>query len=195
MKRSAVVIALLSIVALASCGKKEEGPAHPSASSASSTVELVCSYAPSQSAVVANLSGAAGGSAAAVGALAQALGLTVVPHSSGALILTGGSGYIAGTLGAAAAGPVVIGAGVLVAGSAGVVELFCAPRNHPEMVAKVEAAAAEFALRSKATASSAASSVGSFAAERRVAIIKSGDEAVAYANRKSIDIADAMKRK
>ncbi len=170
-------------MALSSCGDK---PAPPPAIATKAPSEVVCSIAPSQSALFASLTGAAGGSAVATAALAHSLGLTVVTHSSGALILTGGSGYIAGTIGAAAAtGPVLIGAGIVASGTSGIIELLCAPRNHPEMVAQIEVAASEFATRSNKTVSSATASAGSFIAEQRVTLIKSGEEAIAFANRKT----------
>lgn len=110
--------------------------------------DIVCSFAPSQSKAVASLASAAGGSAAALTAVAQATGLAVVTHSSGAAILTGSGGYIAGTLGAAAAGTFIVSVG-LVAGTAALgVELICAQANHPDQVAKVEVAAKEFWRRS-----------------------------------------------
>jgi hypothetical protein len=116
-----------------------------------SKTEVICSYAPSQSAAVAAVSGAAGGSGATAAAIASATGLTAVTHSSGALILTGSSGYIAGTLGATAstvaAAPVVVAVGLIVGGSAVTLELICASRNHPEQVAKITEAAAEFSKR------------------------------------------------
>lgn len=194
MKSKQKIAAVLSALTLISCSNEKEAPQPFSQESAANPTDIVCSYAPSQSTVVASLSGGAGGSAAAVTALAQALGLSVVQHSSGALILTGASGYIAGTIGAAAAGPVVIGVGVLAAGSAGIVEILCAPKNHPDMVAKVEAAAAEFASRSSRAASESTAVVRSFVAERRIALIRTGKEAIAYANRKSIEVSDALKR-
>jgi hypothetical protein len=195
MKSTQKIAVVLSALTLISCSnEKGEPPLSASQESAAHPTDIVCSYAPSQSAVVANLSSGAGGSAAVVAALAQALGLSVVPHSTGALILTGGSGYIAGTIGAAAAGPVVIGVGVLAAGSAGVVEILCAPKNHPDMVAKVHAAAAEFASRSSRAASESADVVRSFVAERRIALMRTGEEAIAYANRKSIEVSEALKQ-
>lgn len=81
---------------------------------AGETADVVCSYAPSQSKAAAALSAAAGGSAAAA-AVAQATGTAVVAHSSGAFILTGSGGYIAGTLGTAIVGPTIVVVG-LVAG-------------------------------------------------------------------------------
>lgn len=111
------------------------------------TRDVVCSYAPSQSNMVAAVSGAAGGASATVGAVAAATGLTVVTHSSGALILTGTSGYIAGTIGAAAVAPVIVGVGLVVGGAAVTLELVCASKNHKDQVQKVEAAAGEFSRR------------------------------------------------
>lgn len=111
--------------------------------------EIDCTLAPSQDKVVNRISGAAGGATATAYALAQATGLTVVAHSSGAYILTGAGGYVAGTLGGAIAGPVIIGVGLIIAGAAVTVELLCAPKNHPSEVAKVKEASEEFMRRSK----------------------------------------------
>jgi hypothetical protein len=124
--------------------------------SAETASEVVCSYSPSQSEKVAAISAAgAGGAAATIASVAAATGLTVVTHSSGALILTGASGYIGGTIGgvaaagavAAAAAPVIVGVSLVVAGTAVTVELICASKNHPELVAKVQDAAIEFSRR------------------------------------------------
>jgi hypothetical protein len=120
--------------------------------SAQASNDVVCSYAPSQSSLVAGISAAAGVTATA-GAVAAATGLTAtaVAHSSGALILTGSSGYIAGTIGTAAgavaSAPVIIAVGLVVGGTAVTVELVCAAKNHPEQVARVNRAAAEFSRR------------------------------------------------
>ncbi len=116
---------------------------------AEGTADIVCSYAPSQSKRAALLSGAAGGSSAAAAAVAQATGTTVVAHSSGAYILTGSGGYVAGTLGTAIVGPTILVVGLVVGGAAVSVELFCAPKNHPAQAARVKAAATEFARRTK----------------------------------------------
>ena len=118
---------------------------------ARSNIEVICSYAPSQSSAVAALSGAAGGAGATAGAVAAATGLTAVSHSSGALILTGSLGYVAGTLGPTAsvigAAPAIVLVGVAVGGTAVTLELVCATRNHPQQVAKVNDAALEFNKR------------------------------------------------
>jgi len=112
--------------------------------------EVVCALAPSQSAIVNRVSGAAGGASATAFALGEATGLTVVAHSSGAAVLTGPGGYLAGSLGAGAlAGPIIIGVGLVVGGAAVTVELLCAPKNHPEEVAKINKASVEFLHRSK----------------------------------------------
>ena len=63
-------------------------------------------------------------------------------------ILTGSGGYVAGTLGSALVGPVIIGVGLVVAGSAASVEVLCAPKNHPDAVRRVEEASSEFLARS-----------------------------------------------
>jgi hypothetical protein len=108
---------------------------------------VVCTYAPSQSNLVAGISGAVGGAAVTSSAIGSALGLTVVTHSSGAAILTGSSGYIAGTIGAAGAAPAIVTVGLLVGGVAVSVEVICATENHPEQVAKIQAASEEFSRR------------------------------------------------
>jgi len=115
--------------------------------SAFAGVEVVCAYAPSQSKVVAAISGAAGGAGATMSAVAAATGLTAVAHSSGAYILTGSAGYIAGTLGGAAAAPVIVTVGLVVGGAAVTLELACVGKNYPEQVAKVQAMSEEFGRR------------------------------------------------
>lgn len=114
---------------------------------AQSKAEFVCTYAPSQSKTVAVVSGAAGGAGATVSAVTTATELTAVFHSSGAMILTGSSGYIAGAIGGATVAPFIVGVGILVGGTAVTLELLCAPKNHPEQVKKIESAATEFYRR------------------------------------------------
>lgn len=124
---------------------------------AGSTTDVICSFAPSQHKTVTALSSAAGGAAATTAGIASALGLSVLPHSSGALILAGSGGYIAGTLGAAVVAPVIIGVGAVIGGTAVTVELLCAPKNHPEGSRKVLEAAKEFRRRTGAWVQSAKS--------------------------------------
>jgi hypothetical protein len=126
---------------------------------AESTTDVVCSYAPSQSEVVINISASAGGAGATALAITQATGLTAVAHSSGAYIFTGSSGYVAGTLGGAAAAPVIIGVSIAVGTAAGTVELLCTPKNHPEFTAKVIDASEEFVHRSKANLKTASEKI------------------------------------
>lgn len=135
--------------------------------------EVICSYAPSQSAVVGGIFGAAGGAAATTVAIAQATGMTVVTHSSGAYILTGAGGYIAGTLGAAIAAPVIVGVSLLVGGTAVTVELLCAPRNHPKFSAKVKDASVEFGRRSRDYLKSAKTKVADMKSEAGPVVTKS----------------------
>lgn len=116
---------------------------------AESTTDVVCSYAPSQSEVVKNISASAGGAGATALAITEATGLTAVVHSSGAYIFTGSSGYVAGTLGGAVVAPVIIGVSIAFGTVAGTVELVCTPKNHPEFTAKVVEASEEFVRRSK----------------------------------------------
>ena len=87
--RALATLALLSLT-LVGCGRKEEPP------SPAQVAEAVCSYAPSQSKQVLAVSAAAGGAGAGAAAVAAASGLTAVAHSSGAIIFTGASGYVAG---------------------------------------------------------------------------------------------------
>lgn len=118
---------------------------------AESKSEIICSYAPSQSNLVASMSGAMGGVGTTAGVMAAATGLTPVVHSSGALILSGSAGYIAGTLGVpaatVAAAPILVVVSATVGGTAVILELVCAPKNHPELVDKINAAAVEFMVR------------------------------------------------
>ncbi len=159
MKTPAALVGLLGLVAFAH---------------AQTTADLVCSYAPSQSSVVAAMSGAAGGSAAVLATVAQATGLSVVAHSSGAAILTGSGGYIAGTIGSAAAAPFIVTVGVVAGGTAVVVELVCARQNHPDQVAKIEAAAMEYRKRSMQALGKAKAKAGVAlsAGKAQVAVIK-----------------------
>lgn len=106
--------------------------------------EIACTFAPSQSQMISSLSGTGTGAAASTWGLAKALGLSVVPHSSGSLILTGSSGYLAGTLGSAIAGPAIIAVGTVIGGSAVTLELLCAPVNHPEGYEAVLKTSVEF---------------------------------------------------
>lgn len=142
--RLAIIFAASSWIS--ACGNKEEA-AVPATGTLAEQAEVVCSYAPSQSKLIAGTVGTAGGASAATAAIAQATGLTAVAHSSGAYILTGSGGYVAGTLGSAISGPVIVGVGLFVGGAAVTVELLCAPTNHPHEVARVKQASAEFVRR------------------------------------------------
>jgi len=148
---------------------------------AGQAADVVCSYAPSQSRGVAALSAAAGGSAAAASAVAAATGTAAVAHSSGALILTGSGGYIAGTLGTAVVGPTIVVVGLVVGGAAISVELLCAPKNHPGQVAKVKEAAAEFARRTSSIASNTRVAVPAQVVAASLSVKKLAGDAVAYA--------------
>lgn len=150
---------------------------------AQESTDIVCSYAPSQSKSISGVSGVAGGSSAAILTMAQATGLSVVAHSSGAYILTGTGGYIAGTLGTAIAGPVIVGVGLVVGGAAVTVELLCAPKNHPDQVAKIEAAAEEFARRSKSLINRAGSRAAPHVTRAAVAIKQLAGNVFEYAYR------------
>lgn len=164
-----------------------------------SPADVVCSYAPSQSNAVAAVSGAAGGASATAAAMAAATGLTAVAHSSGALILTGSSGYIAGTLGttasAFAAAPVVVAVGLVVGGAAVTLELVCATTNHPDQVAKVKKAAAEFSFRfnetmkrSQVAAGAMKKSIAPVASRSAVEVRNMASDIWTYVYRKSADV-------
>jgi len=148
---------------------------------AEGTADIVCSYAPSQSKPAAMLSGAAGGSAAAAAAVAQATGTVVVAHSSGAFILSGSGGYIAGTLGTAIVGPTIVVVGLVVGGAAVSLELFCAPKNHPTQAARVKAAAAEFARRTKGAFAKAKTAVAPKVTSVTLAVKQVAGDVSAYA--------------
>ena len=109
-----------------------------------STAEVVCSYAPSQSAAVNRITAGTRGAGVGAAALLQATGLQFVAHSSGGYILTGAGGYVAGTLLSPLVVPTVFAATVIVGGTAIVVELSCAPRNHPDAIKSVKQITAEF---------------------------------------------------
>jgi len=113
-------------------------------SQAATTTDVVCSYAPSQSAIVNRITSCVGGAGVGAEAILQAAGLTAVHHSSGAYIFTGAGGYVAGTFGTAIVAPVLIVTSVVVAGTAVALELSCAPVNHPDSVNKVKEITAEF---------------------------------------------------
>ena len=170
------------------------------------SAEVVCSYAPSQSNKVAAVTGAAGATATA-GAVAAATGLTatVVAHSSGALILTGASGYIGGTIGATAtavaAAPVIVAVGLVVGGTAITVELICAKRNHPEQVAKIHAAADEFSRRfanameqTKVSADDVKKSVMPATDRAAVRAKQAASDVWAYAYQKSAEVGQAFRK-
>jgi hypothetical protein len=201
--RTCVALQVIFVILIA-CGKKTEATpplanksnatAAPTPKVESSKSDYICSLVPSQSAVVSGIASSGGGTAAVTAALAEALGISVVAHSSGAAILTGSGGYIAGTIGsAAAAGPIIVTVGATVAGLAVGVELLCAPKNHPDLVRKVTASAEEFARRTKSGAAISAKKAGNFVATNVVTLLKSGDEAIAYANRKVAEVGERLK--
>jgi hypothetical protein len=111
---------------------------------AQTTADVVCSYAPSQSAAVDRIVAGSGGAAVGAAAILKATGLQFVAHSSGGYILTGAGGYVAGTLISPLVVPTVVAASVIVGGTAIVVVLSCAQRNHPDAVNSVKKVTAEF---------------------------------------------------
>jgi hypothetical protein len=105
---------------------------------AEKTTEVICSYAPSQSAIVNRIGSLAGGSSLGAEITLFANGLSILPHSSGGLIMAGSGGYIAGTMTGSVVTTTMITAGIVVAGTAVAVELACVPKNHPELIAKLK---------------------------------------------------------
>jgi hypothetical protein len=122
--------------------------------------EVVCSYAPSQSEIVKSLATATGGAAAASVGLAKALGLSAVKHSSGALILSGSGGYLAGTLGTASVGPAIVTVAAVVGGTAVSIELLCTRANHKEGYEAVVSAANQFKKKASIFVSDALEDLG-----------------------------------
>lgn len=180
---------------MAACGQKDESPSSNEEQSTTTTGDIICSYAPSQSGVVAGVSAAAGGSAVAAAGVTQAAGLTAVIHSSGAYIFTGAGGYLAGTIGTAIVAPVLVGVGVVVGGTAVTIELLCAPKNHPVFSEKVVAAAREFYERSKRFVTredGPAKPSESIVVEIEKSPIKTGDEAVEFANREAVEAVEPL---
>lgn len=148
-------------------------------SHAATTTDVICSYAPSQNAAVNRISASVGGAGAGAAAILQAAGMTAVTHSSGAYILTSSGGYVAGTMGGAVLAPVLISASVVVAGAAVVVELSCAPKNHPNAIRAVKNFGEEF---NKALVA---------ANSRAIDVRVDAGKAIGKANDKAIDYRDA----
>jgi len=92
----------------------------------------VCEWAPSKRLVTAIPAATAVGTGVGVNATILGLGATVVPHSSGAAILTGSGGYIAGSMGLATALPFITGIAVIVGGAGVLVEVGCVDLNHAD---------------------------------------------------------------
>lgn len=155
-----------------------------SSAAAGSTVGIACSLAPSQSKAAAAAVTSMGGAGAATAAVGQALGLAVVTHSSGAAILTGTGGYVAGTLGAAAAAPVIVTLGIVAVTGATALELVCAPRNHPEQVAKIAAASKRAVVNFKDGVRDARSAAGPRIEATRLKIQRVNGDVFAYAFRR-----------
>lgn len=169
------------------------------ARTSTSRTEVICSYAPSQSSIVSHLAATAGGSAIAAASVAQAAGLTAVLHSSGAYIFTSAGGYVAGTLGTAAALPAIVTVGVVAGGTAATLELICAPMNHPELASRVRAAASEFMTRSKRMVADASeytvATAKPFIAESKTVVAKVRADAFEYASRATAQLSETIRSK
>lgn len=160
MKRS-LTCAVLAAAVLAGCGKKEEAleprqGASWTAQKAREFGSVACSLAPSQSALFRYLETATASGAGAATALATAIGLTAVRHSSGSYIFTGSTGYVAHTLSVAGFGPALVKVAVGTAAAAVVLELICVKTNHPALVARLDDAARDFYRRAISAATSTA---------------------------------------
>ena len=152
-----------------------------SVSSARDSVDLVCAYAPSKSSATLAGGAAAAGAGAGVASVLSSLGLSVVTHSSGALILSGGSGYVAGTLGVAAAAPAVVTVAAVVAGTAVTFELACAPRNHPQHFARVTQAAKALSVDARQKIDSVQTQAAPVIEKATVAVKKGVSDVYRYA--------------
>ncbi len=148
-----------------------------------STTDVICSYAPSQNPSVNRIAAAAGGAGAGAVAILQAAGISIVSHSAGGYILTGSGGYIAGTMTGVALAPALITTSVLVGGTAVLVELTCAPVNHPDAVLAVKKYNAVF---NKALHDANA---------KAVIVRDKTIESARKANEKAIDVRDAANDK
>jgi hypothetical protein len=148
-----------------------------------STTDVICSYAPSQNSSVNRIASAVGGAGVGAAAILEAAGISIVAHSAGGYILTGSGGYIAGTMTGVALAPALITASVLVGGTAVLVELSCAPKNHPTAVSAVKKYNAEF---NKALSNANA---------KAVKVRDNTIESVRKANEQAIDVRDAANDK
>jgi len=185
-RRVALVMSVIAAGLVGACGKKEEPPQ-------ASKVKFDCSFAPSQSKVFTALASAGGGASATTAAIAQMLGLTAVAHSSGGLILTGGSGYIAGTLGSAFILPAVVFTGAGAGAVAVAVELICFPTNHPESAEKLSAAVGEFMQRTRESTGAAYELAAPTSAKLGDQVTQSGADVIEYARRKSVEVEEAIR--
>ncbi|MES1978388.1 MAG: hypothetical protein V4451_10165 [Pseudomonadota bacterium] len=81
-------------------------------------------------------------------------------------------------------GPTIIAVGLVVGGAAVSVELLCAPKNHPEQVAKVKEAAAEVARLTEGAVARAKTAVPSRVSSASLKAKKMAGGAIAYAFRR-----------
>jgi hypothetical protein len=175
----AAVVSAVSISLIPGCGKKEAP-----ATTGRTAAEYVCTLAPSQSKFVNSLAASGGSVSAAIYGLSNALGMTAVSHSSGALLLTGSSGYIAGTIGpATAAGVYVVSIGAIIGGAAVTIELVCAGVNHPETTQRVYEAGVAFVQRTRLQTGDLLTKATPAAVQIREVVAKTGNDALKYAYR------------
>jgi hypothetical protein len=104
---------------------------------APNSADVVCSFAPSKNEAVRNATSAMKGALYATKASMALAGLQAVGHTSGGTILLGPGGYITGTFAAPIVSIVVVPIVIGIAGTSTVVELACAPKNHPDLVREV----------------------------------------------------------
>lgn len=105
-------------------------------------IELACSYAPSQSALINRLTGMSSGTVLGAELIFFTNSLSYVKHSSGLPILQASGRYVARTIGSN--GALIVPAALVVAGAAVSVELICIPTNYPDEVAKLKLTASEY---------------------------------------------------
>ncbi len=187
--RVRLVAPFVAIAILCACGKKEEAPQAINLAG----FKFDCTIAPSQSRVFSARASSAGGAAAATAAVAKALGLAAVPHSSGAMILTGSAGYISGTLGSAFILPAVIyvGAGATTTGVA--IELICFKQNHPDSALRLKASLNELLARAADASNSTYRLAAPLSGKLLQVTTQNGEDAIQYARRKSIEVEEAIR--
>lgn len=209
MIRSLAVTVLAAVLA-AGCGRKDEAPAPAppapttgalaawSVQKASELGSVACSLAPSQWALFRYLETSFASAAGGAEAVASALSLRAVRHSSGAYIFTGSSGYVAKSMGAASLSAGLVKVAVGAAATAIVLELVCVKTNHPAFVALLDAAATNFYHRgldaAKTSVKSASRKLGPPLQEAQRLVLREVADAFEQASGATVEVTDAVLR-